>query len=334
MFVHCYSHVSDNLSERSIPSDNVAVRIVVQKPMGLYDTVKRIASWMTEHPVFCNVLMQMSDGHQYPDEPFAVRSHFGSSRDPSPRLEFPLHLPSRQPHQDSFRVRFFVCCVHRMAPVACRPTTSVGNLVVPDRVRSLWWNMDTKLGGSQLRAEPVGRLYRGRTSHWQISFPSRVIRRKETSVGTSKRQFLPLQNRIEKQKNYLERISSEIETKQQHRLEILQKWIEADQELDAAHAKQVQAKHEMSILVAEQTAENAKAVNQGTSGIQSFSSPSNPDPDAQQTILSVFKSVLSMQNMGCHSVAEQLMAAGATDEEVKKISQNHGTNSAETGGWK
>ena len=28
-----------------------------------------------------------------------------------------------------------------------------------------------------------------------------------------------------------------------------------------------------------------------------------------------------MQSMGCHSVAEQLMAAGATDEEVKKISQ-------------
>ena len=66
----------------------------------------------------------------------------------------------------------------------------------------------------------------------------------------AKRQFLPLQSRIEKQKNYLERISSEIETKQQHhRLEILQKWIEADQELDAAHAKQVKAKHEMSILV-------------------------------------------------------------------------------------
>ena len=64
-------------------------------------------------------------------------------------------------------------------------SSSVGNLVVPDRVRSLWWNMDTKLGGSQLRAEPVGRLSRGRTSHWQISSPSRVIRRKETSVGTS-----------------------------------------------------------------------------------------------------------------------------------------------------
>ena len=37
-------------------------------------------------------------------------------------------------------------------------SSSVGNLVVPDRVRSLWWNMDIKLGGSQLRAEPVGRL--------------------------------------------------------------------------------------------------------------------------------------------------------------------------------
>ena len=143
----------------------------------------------------------------------------------------------------------------------------------------------------------------------------------KVALLASKRQFLHLQSRIEKQKNYLERILREIETKQQHRLEILQNWIEADQELDAAHAKQVQAKHEMSILVAEQTAENAKAVNQGTSGIQSLSSSSNPDPDAQQTILSVFKSVLSMQSMVCHSVAEQLMAAGATDEDVKKISQ-------------
>ena len=144
----------------------------------------------------------------------------------------------------------------------------------------------------------------------------------KVALLAAKRQFLPLQSRIEKQKNYLERISREIETTQQHRLDIfLQKWIEADQELDAAHAKQVQAMHEVSILVAEQTAENAKAVNQGTSGIQSFSPPSNPDPDAQQTILSVFTSVLSMQNMGWHSVAEQLVEAGTTDEEVKKMCQ-------------
>ena len=45
--------------------------------------------------------------------------------------------------------------------------------------------MVTKLGGSQLLAEPVGRFSRARTSHCQTSFPSRVIRRKETTVGTS-----------------------------------------------------------------------------------------------------------------------------------------------------
>ena len=45
------------------------------------------------------------------------------------------------------------------------------------------------------------------------------------------------------------------------------------------------------------------------------------DQVAQHTVLSVFKSVLSMQSMECHSVAEQLAAAVATDEEVKKISQ-------------
>ena len=43
---------------------------------------------------------------------------------------------------------------------------------------------------------------------------------------------------------------------------------------------------------------------------------------AQHTVLSVFKSVLSMQSMVCHGVSEQLMAAGATEEDdVQKISQ-------------
>ena len=96
-----------------------------------------------------------------------IRSRSGSSLDPSSRLEFPLHLPSRQPHQDSFRVRclFAVCIAWPLLLVAL--SSSVGNLVVPDGVRSLWWNMDTKLGGGQLRAEPVGRLSRARTSHSQ-----------------------------------------------------------------------------------------------------------------------------------------------------------------------
>ena len=64
-------------------------------------------------------------------------------------------------------------------------SSSVGNLVAPDRVRSLCWNMDARLGGSQLRAELVGRLSRARTSHYQTFSPSRVIRRKETIVGMS-----------------------------------------------------------------------------------------------------------------------------------------------------
>ena len=130
-----------------------------------------------------------------------------------------------------------------------------------------------------------------------------------------------MQSRIEKQKNYLEPVSKEIEPTKRKRLEILQKWIEADQELEAANSKQTQAKHEMAMLVAEQTAENAKTVNQGNPGIQTDTSGSISDQAAQQTVLSVIKSALSMQSMGCHGVSEQLMAAGATDENVKKISQ-------------
>ena len=49
-YLHCYSHVSDNLGERSIPSDHVAVRIVVQEPTSRCDHVKRIPSWMSNIP--------------------------------------------------------------------------------------------------------------------------------------------------------------------------------------------------------------------------------------------------------------------------------------------
>ena len=42
-----------------------------------------------------------------------------------------------------------------------------------------------------------------------------------------------------------------------------------DEELEAATAKQIQAKQEMVLLVAEQSAENARTVNQGNSGFQS-----------------------------------------------------------------
>ena len=104
-------------------------------------------------------------------------------------------------------------------------------------------------------------------------------------------------------------------------MEILQTWIEADQELEAANAKQVRAKHEIALLVAGQIAENAKTVNEGNPGFQYHTSGSISDQAAQHTVFSLFKSVLSMQNMECHGVSEQLMATCATEEDVKKISQ-------------
>ena len=75
------------------------------------------------------------------------------------------------------------------------------------------------------------------------------------------------------------------------------------------------------MLVAEQSAENAKTVNQGNPRFQTYTSGSISDQAAKQTVFSVFKSVLSMQSMECHGVSEQLMAAAATEEDVKKISQ-------------
>ena len=73
---HCSSHVFENLGERSIPSDHVAVRVVLQKQTVRCDEVKRIPSWMSEHPVSCSLLKKISDGHQYPDDPSAALADF------------------------------------------------------------------------------------------------------------------------------------------------------------------------------------------------------------------------------------------------------------------
>ena len=76
---HCFSHVTDNLGERSTRSDHVAVRIVVQKPTGRCGKVKRIPSWMSKHPVFCTILKQISDSHRYPDDPLSPPSPTSTS---------------------------------------------------------------------------------------------------------------------------------------------------------------------------------------------------------------------------------------------------------------
>ena len=49
---HCYSHVFENLGNRSIPSDHAAVRLVKQKPSNRGQQCKRIPNWMPKHPVF------------------------------------------------------------------------------------------------------------------------------------------------------------------------------------------------------------------------------------------------------------------------------------------
>ena len=73
---HFYSHVSDNLGERSTPSDHVAVRVVKQKPTIRSDQVKRIQSWMSKQPVFCTSLKKIGDDHQIPTNPFAALADF------------------------------------------------------------------------------------------------------------------------------------------------------------------------------------------------------------------------------------------------------------------
>ena len=73
---HCYSHVLENLGERSIPSDHAAVRVVIQEPTIRGNQGKRISSWMSKRPFFCSILKQISDDHQYPEDPFAALAEF------------------------------------------------------------------------------------------------------------------------------------------------------------------------------------------------------------------------------------------------------------------
>ena len=52
---HCYSHVFENVGNRTIPSDHAAVRLVIHTPTNREQQGKRIPSWMSKHPVFCSI---------------------------------------------------------------------------------------------------------------------------------------------------------------------------------------------------------------------------------------------------------------------------------------
>ena len=59
---HCYSHVFENLGNRTIPSDHAAVRLVIQKPTNRGHQSKRIPSWMSISVPF---LQQLHDDQQF-----------------------------------------------------------------------------------------------------------------------------------------------------------------------------------------------------------------------------------------------------------------------------
>ena len=50
--LHCYSHVFENLGNRTTPNDHTAVRLVIQKPDNQGRQIKRTPGWMPKHPVF------------------------------------------------------------------------------------------------------------------------------------------------------------------------------------------------------------------------------------------------------------------------------------------
>ena len=73
---HCYSHVFENLANRSISSDHAAVRLVSNKTRNREQHGKRIPSWMSKHPVFCSILKRLHDDHRYSPEPFGALPEF------------------------------------------------------------------------------------------------------------------------------------------------------------------------------------------------------------------------------------------------------------------
>ena len=66
---HCSSHVIENFGNRAIPSDHAAVRLVIQKPTNRGHQSKRVPSWMSKHPVFCSLLQQNPDDHNFSRDP-------------------------------------------------------------------------------------------------------------------------------------------------------------------------------------------------------------------------------------------------------------------------
>ena len=73
---HCSSHVDENLGKKTLPSDHVAVRTVIQKPVNRRHLSKHTPSWMSEHHIFSSVLQQFHDDHRFYLHPFCTVAEF------------------------------------------------------------------------------------------------------------------------------------------------------------------------------------------------------------------------------------------------------------------
>ena len=58
-----------------MPSDHAAARVVIQKPTGCSQD-ERIPSWMSKYTVFCIILKEIHDDHQYLADPFVAVADF------------------------------------------------------------------------------------------------------------------------------------------------------------------------------------------------------------------------------------------------------------------
>ena len=73
---HCSSHVVENLGKKTIPSDHTAVRFVIQKPTNRRHQSERISNWKSKHLIFCSILQQLHDDHNFFHAPFGALAEF------------------------------------------------------------------------------------------------------------------------------------------------------------------------------------------------------------------------------------------------------------------
>ena len=73
---HCYSHVFENLGNRTIPSDHAAVRLVIQKPTTRGHMSKTYSQLNIQTSRFLLLLQRLHDDHRFSPDPFGAFAEF------------------------------------------------------------------------------------------------------------------------------------------------------------------------------------------------------------------------------------------------------------------